>query len=151
MKNYPAYRVKTNADMQAFFCLYYSKIPYLKVTYIIMVMKIFYCIGHTKILYMYNIEYFVWHIYKEILCEFNLLLLLFLISLCYLFIYQIIKNEIYILDKSENATPQLFAIHIQNYANQECNFKCILICKNCVMHNSKRFTDVDTSKDMKAT
>ena len=26
-----------------------------------------------------------------------------------------------ILNKSENATPELFAIYIQNYANQECN------------------------------
>ena len=25
-----------------------------------------------------------------------------------------------ILNKSENATPELFAIYIQNYANQEC-------------------------------
>ena len=30
----------------------------------------------------------------------------------------------YILNKSENATPELFAIYIQNYANQECNGKC---------------------------
>ena len=27
----------------------------------------------------------------------------------------------YILNKSENATPELFAIYIQTYANQECN------------------------------
>ena len=26
----------------------------------------------------------------------------------------------YILNKSENATPELFAIYIQNYANREC-------------------------------
>ena len=26
-----------------------------------------------------------------------------------------------ILNKSENATPELFATYIQNYANQECN------------------------------
>ena len=25
-----------------------------------------------------------------------------------------------ILNKSENATPELFAIYIQNYANQDC-------------------------------
>ena len=31
----------------------------------------------------------------------------------------------YILSKSENATPELFAIYIQNNANQECNGKCI--------------------------
>ena len=29
--------------------------------------------------------------------------------------------DFYILNKSENATPELFAIYIQNYANQECN------------------------------
>ena len=28
--------------------------------------------------------------------------------------------KLYILNKSENATPELFAIYIQNYANQEC-------------------------------
>ena len=27
----------------------------------------------------------------------------------------------YILNKSKNATPELFATHIQNDANQECN------------------------------
>ena len=32
-----------------------------------------------------------------------------------------------ILNKSENATPDLCAIYIQNYANQECNGKCILM------------------------
>ena len=26
-----------------------------------------------------------------------------------------------ILNKSENATPELFATYIQNYANQKCN------------------------------
>ena len=56
----------------------------------------------------------------------------------------------YILNKSENATPKLFAIYIQNYANQECNGKCILMFKYWVMHNSKRFTDVVTTKHMKA-
>ena len=30
-----------------------------------------------------------------------------------------------ILNKSENATPELFAIYKQNFANQECNGKCI--------------------------
>ena len=55
-----------------------------------------------------------------------------------------------ILNKSENATPELFAIYIQNYANQEYNRKCILMFKYCVMHNSKSFTDVVTRKHMKA-
>ena len=55
-----------------------------------------------------------------------------------------------ILNKSENATPELFAIYIQNYANQECNGKCILMFKYWVMHNSKSFTDVVTRKHMKA-
>ena len=31
------------------------------------------------------------------------------------------KRVEYILNKSENATPELFVIYIQNYANQECN------------------------------
>ena len=56
----------------------------------------------------------------------------------------------YILNKSENATPKLFAIYIQNYANQDCNGKCILMFKYWVMHNSKMFTDVVTMKHMKA-
>ena len=30
------------------------------------------------------------------------------------------KTLLNILNKSENATPELFAIYIQNYANQEC-------------------------------
>ena len=34
-----------------------------------------------------------------------------------------------ILNKGENATPKLFAIFIQNYANQEYNEKCILMFK----------------------
>ena len=55
-----------------------------------------------------------------------------------------------ILNKSENATPELIAIYIQNYANQECNGKCILMFKYWVMHNSKSFTDVVTRKHMKA-
>ena len=54
------------------------------------------------------------------------------------------------LNKSENATPELFAIYIQNYTNQECKWKCILMFKYCVMHNSKSFTDVVTRKHMKA-
>ena len=49
-----------------------------------------------------------------------------------------------ILNKSENATPELFAIYIQNYANQECYWKCILMFKYWVMHNSKKITDVET-------
>ena len=55
-----------------------------------------------------------------------------------------------ILNKSENATPEMFAINIQNYANQECNGKCILMFKYWVMHNSKSFTNVVTRKHMKA-
>ena len=57
---------------------------------------------------------------------------------------------IYILNQSENATPDLFAIYIQNYANQECKWKCILIFKYCVMHKSNSFTDIVTRKHMKA-
>ena len=56
----------------------------------------------------------------------------------------------HILNKSENATPDLFAIYIQKYANQECNGKCILMFKYWVKHNSKSFTDVVTRKHMKA-
>ena len=59
------------------------------------------------------------------------------------------NSVIYILNKSENATPELFAIYIQNYANQECNSKCILMYKYWVMHNSKSYTDVVTRKHMK--
>ena len=55
-----------------------------------------------------------------------------------------------ILNKSENATLKLFAIYIQNNANQEYNGKCILMFKYWVMHNSKSFTDVVTRKHMKA-
>ena len=44
---------------------------------------------------------------------------------------------VYILNKSENATPELFAIYIQNYASQECNIGGILMFKYWVMHNSK--------------
>ena len=62
----------------------------------------------------------------------------------------VISNHYHILNKSENATPELFAIYIQNYANQECNWKCILMFKYCVMHNSKSFTDAVTRKHMKA-
>ena len=56
----------------------------------------------------------------------------------------------YILNKSENATPELFAIYIHNYANQECKWKCIEMFKYWVMHNSKSYTDVVTIKHMKA-
>ena len=34
-----------------------------------------------------------------------------------------------ILNKSENATPEMFAIYIQSYGNQECKWKCILMFK----------------------
>ena len=64
-----------------------------------------------------------------------------------------LKNEVCIcniLNKSKNATPELFAIYIQNYANQECIWKCILMFKYWVMHNSKRFTDDVTRIYMKA-
>ena len=54
-----------------------------------------------------------------------------------------------ILNKSENATPELFAICIQNYEDQECNDKCILMFKYRVMHNSKSVTNVVTRKHMK--
>ena len=63
---------------------------------------------------------------------------------------QVLYPKHYILNKSENATPELFAIYIQNYANQECNWKCILMFKYWVMHNSKSFTDGVTRKHMKA-
>ena len=58
--------------------------------------------------------------------------------------------SISILNKNENATPELFATYIQNYANQECNWKCTLMFKYWVMHNSKSFTNVVTRKHMKA-
>ena len=58
--------------------------------------------------------------------------------------------DFYILNKSENATPELFATYIQNYANQECNWKCNLIFKYWVIQNSKSFTDVVMTKHMKA-
>ena len=48
------------------------------------------------------------------------------------------------------AKPELFAIYIQKYANQECNWKCILMFKYLLMHNSKSYTDVATRKHMKA-
>ena len=41
------------------------------------------------------------------------------------------------LNKSENATPELFAIYMQNYANQECKWKFVLMFKYWVMHYSK--------------
>ena len=55
-----------------------------------------------------------------------------------------------ILNKSESATPELFAIYIQNYANQECKWKCILMFKYWVMQNSNSYTDVVTRKHTKA-
>ena len=61
-----------------------------------------------------------------------------------------LKTILYILNKSENASPELFVICIQSYANQECNGKFILMFKYWVMHNSKSFTDVVTRKHMKA-
>ena len=61
-----------------------------------------------------------------------------------------LDSKAIILNKSENATPELFAIYIKNYANQECNGKCIEMSKYLVMHNSKSFTDVVTRKQMKA-
>ena len=56
------------------------------------------------------------------------------------------KNAYNILNKSENATPELFAICIQNDANHEC----ILMFKYTAMHNSKSFTDDVTGKHMEA-
>ena len=55
-------------------------------------------------------------------------------------------------EQSEDATPKLFAIYIyiQNYANQECKWKCILMFNYCVVHTSKSFTDVVTRKHIKA-
>ena len=55
-----------------------------------------------------------------------------------------------ILNKSENATPELFAIYLQNYANQECKWKCILMFKYWVIHNSKSCTDIVKRKHTKA-
>ena len=55
-----------------------------------------------------------------------------------------------ILNKSENAKPELFAIYIQTYANQEYNWKSILMFKYWEIHNRKSFTDVVTRKHMKA-
>ena len=54
------------------------------------------------------------------------------------------------MNKSENATLELLVIYIQTYANQECKWKCILMFKYWVMHNSKSYTDVVTRKHMKA-
>ena len=56
----------------------------------------------------------------------------------------------FILNKSENATPGLFAIYIQNDAIQYSYRKCIYTFKDWVMHNSKRLTDVFTRNDIKA-
>ena len=60
------------------------------------------------------------------------------------------RLALHILNKNENATPELFANYIQNYANQYCKWKCILMFKYWVMHNSKSFTDDVTRKHMKA-
>ena len=43
-----------------------------------------------------------------------------------------------------------YTIYIQNYANHECNGKCILMFKYWVIQNSENFTDVVTRKHMKA-
>ena len=59
-------------------------------------------------------------------------------------------EKIATLNKSENAKLELFAIYIQNYANQECKLKYILMFKCWVMHNSKSCTDVVTRKHMAA-
>ena len=61
-----------------------------------------------------------------------------------------LRNKITILNKSENATPELFAIYIKNYANQECSWNCIWMFKYLVMHSSKSFPDVVTRIHMKA-
>ena len=54
------------------------------------------------------------------------------------------------MNKNENAAPELSVIYIQNYENQECKWKCILMFKYWVMHNSKSFMDVVMRKHMKA-
>ena len=41
--------------------------------------------------------------------------------MCHIIIVPMLTAVHYILNKSENATPELFATYIQNYANQECN------------------------------
>ena len=71
------------------------------------------------------------------------------IQLHFLLIVSSPLNRPYILNKSKDATPELFAISIQNYANQECNRKCILMFKYWVMHNSKKYYR-ETRKNMKA-
>ena len=75
---------------------------------------------------------------------------------CDLFLYTYSKRSFIIvqvretiLNKSENATPELFAIYIQNYAYQECKWTCNLMFEYWVMQNSKSFTDVVTRKHMK--
>ena len=57
---------------------------------------------------------------------------------------------VHVLNKSENASHELSAIYIQNYTNQICKWKCILMFKYWVMHNSKGFMDVVTRKPIKA-
>ena len=72
--------------------------------------------------------------------------------------YQLLKElHVYALrsyteQKWKKAAPELFAIYIQTYANQEYKWKCILMFKYWVMHmhNSKSYKDVVTRKHMKA-
>ena len=54
------------------------------------------------------------------------------------------------LNKSENATPELLAIYIQNAQASKTNISVSECSKNWVMHNSKSFTDAVRRKDMKA-
>ena len=42
------------------------------------------------------------------------------IGITTIYLHNVEPILINILNKSENATPELFAIYIQNYANQEC-------------------------------
>ena len=54
-----------------------------------------------------------------------------------------------ILNKSENATPKLFAIYIKKIVQTKNANESALMFKYWVMHNSKSFTDVVTRKHMK--
>ena len=56
---------------------------------------------------------------------------------------------IYILNKSENVTPELFAIYIQNIASLKANESVSERSKTrlCI---TESFTDVVTRKDIKA-
>ena len=49
------------------------------------------------------------------------------------------RRVVYIQNKSENATPELFAIYMymQNDASQKSKWKCIWMFKNWVMHKVK--------------